>query len=235
MKRAQTRFIRKAALTAAAVLLLAGCGVPELRQYQQPEAFRNYLTLTLGEQAPDFRLKDIEGGVWRLSDHRGKLVVLQFASATSPAFVQSLDHFRREVLSSFTPNRDVQFVYVFTTEAHPELLSEETQQAIKRDPYEHRLRVAGQYYYRLQFEAGDEYDLSGLIPAAENVVLLVDDPEGSVGDLYGYGRGGTTNPTFVIDKNGVLLGKGRAATDFLSASGFLAGNLPMLIQSRLRQ
>ena len=36
------------------------------------------MKLTVGTPAPDFRLKDGNGDDWRLSDHRGKVVVLLF-------------------------------------------------------------------------------------------------------------------------------------------------------------
>ena len=36
------------------------------------------MKLTEGAPAPDFTLKDGNGGDWRLSDHRGKVVVLLF-------------------------------------------------------------------------------------------------------------------------------------------------------------
>jgi len=35
-------------------------------------------SLTVNQPAPDFTLKDGDGGEWRLSDHRGKVVVLLF-------------------------------------------------------------------------------------------------------------------------------------------------------------
>jgi len=35
-------------------------------------------SLAVNEPAPDFALKDGDGGEWRLSDHRGKVVVLLF-------------------------------------------------------------------------------------------------------------------------------------------------------------
>ena len=35
-------------------------------------------SLTVNEPAPDFTLKDGDGGEWRLSDHRGQVVVLLF-------------------------------------------------------------------------------------------------------------------------------------------------------------
>lgn len=42
--------------------------------------FRN--TVRVGEQAPDFTLTTLDGGTVRLSDLRGKNVVLEFGSIT---------------------------------------------------------------------------------------------------------------------------------------------------------
>jgi len=220
-------------------LLLAsasGCGhVPaRLQDYPRPPQFRNFLELEIGGAAPDFELQTITGETWRLSDQRGKIVALQFASATSPAFVESLDDFQREVLAAYILHPDVLFVYVFGSEAHPELLSDEDRARLRKTPKEYRLAAASQYYYRLRFGNGVSHDLSGMIPAAENVVILVDDLNDTAGNLYGYGRGGTTNPAFLIDSGGKLVSKALYTLYYLSQSGNQAGNLPLMIQTLLR-
>jgi len=218
----------------AAAALLAGCSCPRLKSYTRPEHFRNFLELAAGEPVPDFQVRDINGDVWRLSDHFGKTIVLQFVSSTSPAFVASLNDFQREVLSRYQAKENVTFVYVFTTEAHPELLSAGRRAELEQDEYQFRRAAARRYYYSLRFKDGKLYNLSGLIPAATNVVLLIDEPGGTVGTLYGYGRGGTTNPTFLIGEKGLLEAKALSASDFLSGSGYLAGNLPVRIQAEAR-
>jgi len=38
----------------------------------------------IGELAPDFELTDLDGKAWKLSDHRGKLVVLEWFNPTCP-------------------------------------------------------------------------------------------------------------------------------------------------------
>ena len=222
-----------AALVVASISTLAGCGHTRLKRYPEPESFRNFLTLTVGKPAPDFQLRDIDGNTWRLADQKGKVVVMQFASSTSPGFVQDLDDFQREVLTRYLLKPDVVFVYAFTTEAHPELLSHRERRQIDRDRRQHMLNAAGRYYYTLKFKDHGSFHVSGLIPAAENVVLLVDTVDGSVGATYGYGRGGVTNPAFVINKDGTLIAKALKTSDFLSPSSFLAGNLPLMIQAQL--
>jgi len=161
------------------------------------------------------------------------VIALQFASATSPAFVSGLDDFQREVLSKYYMNPDILFVYVFSSEAHPELLSHEERRQIDRDKEQHRLKAASRYYYTLKFKDHGKFHVTGMIPAAQNVVILVDAPDDTVGNTYGYGRGGVTNPAFLIDKQGRVVAKALRVSDFLSPSGFVAGNLPMLAQSEL--
>jgi len=211
-----------------------GCGYRPIKMYDRPPQFRSFLDMKVGDAAPDFVLSDISGNDWRLSDQKGKLVVLQFASATSPPFVQALDDFRREVLSQYLLNPQVVFVYVFGEAAHPELLSDEARGRLERDPHLYRVEEARQYYYRLQFREGSDYNIAGLIPAASNVVILVDAVNNPAGVRYGYGQGGTTNPAFLIDQDGVVVGKGLFAAEFLSGSGYRAGNISQMIHSRLR-
>ena len=222
---------------AAVTMLLAafcGCGYTRIKAYERPPQFRQFVEMKAGEPAPDFVLNDISGGEWRLSKQKDKLVVLQFCSATSPPFVQGLDDFRREVLSPCLANPQVLFVYVFGEEAHPELLDTPSRLRLERDAYQHRLEEAQRYYYRLKFHEGSNYDVAGLIPAATNVVLLVDTVSNPVGPRYGYGRGGTTNPAFLIDRDGVLVAKGLFAAEFVSSTGYRAGNLAQMIGARMK-
>ena len=228
------RGLLSAALAAAALCTLTGCGHTALKAYPRPERFNNFLELVVGEPAPDFQLRDINGNAWRLDDQKGKVVVLQFASATSPAFVESLDGFQREVLAKHLANPDVIFVYVFSTEAHPELLTGAEREAAESNSYQHTLEAARRYYYTLKFSDRGNYAVDGLIPAATNVALLADTVDGAVGLTYGYGRGGTTNPAFLIDADGKLAAKALNVADFLSPTGFLAGNLPVMIGLRVR-
>ncbi len=48
------------------------------------------LAVKLNTPAPDFTLKDLQGGRQTLSGYRGKLVLLNFWSTTCPPFVQEL-------------------------------------------------------------------------------------------------------------------------------------------------
>ena len=228
------RWLAAIGVGVVAAACAVGCHTAKIKNYERPLQFRNFLELTLGQSSPDFELKDITGKPWRMSEHRGKLIVLQFVSATSPPFVQSIDDFRREVLSRYLLNPDVLFVYVFSQEAHPELLSSEAKDQLDEGEYVQRLDAAKSYYYRLKFTAKDTYDMSGLIPAAENVVLLVDEIASPVGPIYGYGRGGVVNPTFLVDQSGMLVSKALYSGEYLAPTNYRAGNLATMIQTRLK-
>ena len=228
-----TRTVLRMAAAAALVPVL-GCGYPRIETCARPAQFQSFLHLVIGQPAPDFQLEGIDGKPWRLSEQRGKLVFVQFGSSTSPSFVQSLDDFRREVLSRYLLNPQVVFAYVFADEAHPELLSVAERKQYRQNPHQFRAQSARQYYYQLQFRNDGRYLLSGFIPSAENVVILIDDAANSAARAYGYGRGGTTNPAFFVDQNGILLAKALYTNEFLAPSNYKAGNLPVMLQTRIK-
>ena len=71
--------------------------------------FPHYLGNTLG--APDVTLTDREGNPWRLADHRGKVVVLNFWSITCPPCLEELPSL--EILAQFAERwGDVEVVAV---------------------------------------------------------------------------------------------------------------------------
>jgi peroxiredoxin len=68
-----------------------------------------------GEQAKDFTLTDFDGREVKLSDFRGKWVVLETASATCSMYVKNIEGMHQ--LRSEFP--DVEFLVVYVREAHP--------------------------------------------------------------------------------------------------------------------
>jgi hypothetical protein len=68
-----------------------------------------------GEQAEDFRLTTLDGAEARLSDYRGKWVVIETGSITCSMYVKNVGGIRR--LKEKHP--DVEFLLVYVREAHP--------------------------------------------------------------------------------------------------------------------
>lgn len=68
-----------------------------------------------GEAALDFPLTDLEGNEVKISDYRGKWVVLETASATCSMYTKNIPGMK-EVEAEFP---DVEFLVVYVREAHP--------------------------------------------------------------------------------------------------------------------
>jgi hypothetical protein len=130
---------------------------------------------TLGTEAPDFELPDLEGRHHRLRDFRGRPVVIEFGSYTCPIFCVHLP--AMEDVAGEHP--EATFLVVYTREAHPgEVTPAHATQAGKH-------RAAAQL-------ACEE---------ALSRVLLVDDLDGTVHRRYGGGW----DSVFVLDPRGEVV------------------------------
>lgn len=69
----------------------------------------------LGQLAPDFTLTDLEGQRHRLTDVRGRPVVIEFGSYTSSIFCAQIPPM--QAVATRHPN--AVFLVVYTQEAHP--------------------------------------------------------------------------------------------------------------------
>ncbi len=125
-----------------------------------------------GETAPDFGLADLDGTTVRLSDLRGRPVVIEFGSYSCPIFsdrVPAMERLARE-------HPDVSFLVIAIREAHPgELLPQHRTATEKRSAAR-----------KLAIEEGIGRR------------VLVDDLEGTVHRAYG----GAWNPVYVLDAEG---------------------------------
>lgn len=74
--------------------------------------------LRVGETAPDFSLRTVDGEEWTLSDHRGEYVVLEFGSYTCPMYRRQIPGMAR-LARTWGERDDVTFVLVYQKEAHP--------------------------------------------------------------------------------------------------------------------
>jgi peroxiredoxin len=69
---------------------------------------RGYI-VKLGDVAPDFEVKMTDGTVFKLSDHRGKVVMLQFTASWCGVCRKEMPHIEKRI---WQPNRDKNFVLV---------------------------------------------------------------------------------------------------------------------------
>ena len=128
-----------------------------------------------GEPAPDFNLPDISGRMVRLSDLRGRPVVIEFGAYTCPIFSDRVP--AMEKLASEHP--EVTFLVIYTREAHPgEVTGPHRSQADKNAAARRMAK---------------EENLSRRV--------LVDDFDGSVLRAYG----GAWNPMYVVGHDGTLV------------------------------
>ncbi len=191
------------------VLFLAAAGVVAVQALTKPPPVEEAdLKPAVGEPAPDFVLKDLDGKECRLADWLGKTpLVLEFGSATCPYCVQAADGMDK--IDNKYKDR-VEFLFIYCKEAHPDapdMLLPGTKETLPALP---------------QTSAGEDRSnrarsyCSAKQPTAR-VLVDVDGPE-SVQELYG----GEPNQVVVIDA------QGRVA--FKEGTGRLPGGLDAFLQ-----
>jgi len=177
--------------------------------------------ILVGSQAIDFALRDLYGKTRRLSELTAEtVVVLEFASMTCPHYVNTL----RELgaLSVEYRTRDVMFVTVYTSEAHPEYLDE----AERPKTWDDRRDLAARSGYAYDYqERGRPRRASGAKPPGlQNRLILVDDLPSVVGDIYGHHPERACHPAFIVDRDGRIAAKTRRLT-----AAFVEENLPKVL------
>jgi hypothetical protein len=135
-----------------------------------------------GQLAPDFELRDTEGRPWRLSELRGRPVVLITGSATCPMTHGSV-YGLKEVHAEFDSR--TQWFYLYVREAHPG----------ERLPW-HRA-------YEQKREQAEFFRRADQVPWP----VLVDDLDGTTAHTYTT----LPNAQFVIDADGVVAFRGDMA------------------------
>lgn len=127
-----------------------------------------------GEPAKDFTAVDFEGGEVKLSDFKGKWVVLETGSATCSMYTKNIDGMHR--LAKEFP--DVEFLVVYVREAHP------GERLHQHKSFEEKKRAAH------------------LLPRkyGENRRILIDSLDGQMHRAYG----GMPNVVYVINPEGVV-------------------------------
>ena len=152
------------------------------RQYNYPHfrfsdedaelAFWSDTAPALGFTAPDFVLPSLDGRPWRLSERRGRALVLEFGSYTCPIFCGHVA--RMELLADEFP--EAAFAIVYVREAHPGEVT----------PH--------------HGSADRKAEMAHAVVAAEGIrrTVLVDSTAGDVHLRYGGGY----NSVFVLDAQG---------------------------------
>jgi hypothetical protein len=126
-----------------------------------------------GDMAPDFELPNLGGGVFRLSEHRGKPVLLTLGSITCPMTAGS----RPALLHLFEEFSDrVEVVTVYVREAHP------------GERHSHHTSLEQKTQYAREWVALDR------IPWT----VLVDALDGAIHRQYGL----LPNPAYLIGRSG---------------------------------
>jgi thiol-disulfide isomerase/thioredoxin len=147
----------------------------------------------VGERAPDFVLKDVEGREYRLSDRMGQTpVVLEFGSYTCPYCIATL-----EPMKSLARKYDgkVEFVIVYCKEAHPGM-------KMKSMTGQGDLPILEQTNNRQErVERAARFGREMKIPQR---ILVDEDGENSIQEMYSD----LPNQTIVVDVNGVVRSMG---------------------------
>jgi peroxiredoxin len=124
------------------------------------------LSVKIGAEAPDFSLQDMDGNTVKLSDYKGKVVLLAFWASWCPrcmeelAFLQSLYADRKEELIVLAINQDTKNL----SKTHVEKLKREVAQ----------LGLEFPVLLDLQFSVWQDYNINAL---PTSVII---DPEGKV-------------------------------------------------------
>jgi hypothetical protein len=135
-----------------------------------------------GDVAPDFELHDTEGRTWRLSELRGKPVVLITGSATCPlthGSVYGLEEVHREF------GDRAHWFYLYVREAHP------------------GERLPSHKSYEQKRQQAEFFRQADRVPWP----VLVDDLEGTVAHAYTT----LPNAQFLIDADGMVVFRGDVA------------------------
>ncbi|MEK6192829.1 MAG: redoxin domain-containing protein [Deltaproteobacteria bacterium] len=129
----------------------------------------------LGELAPDFDAVDMDGNPVKLSDYRGKMVVLETGSITCPQYVRRISPMKK--LAAQYP--DITFLIIYVREAHPGDRIPEHSSMKEKINLAHELRQAED----------------------EQRIMLIDDLQGSVHNIYGS----LPNVFYILDADGKVL------------------------------
>lgn len=127
-----------------------------------------------GEVAPDFTVRDFDGNEVKLSDFRGKWVVLETGSITCSMYVKNIPGIRK--LMADYP--DIEFLLVYIREAHPGSRLKPPRNDKEKTLYAQSMKSIYDDPRRVLVDSleGDMHKAYGGLP---NVVYIIN-PEGKV-------------------------------------------------------
>lgn len=153
----------------------------------------------------DVALRDAHGKPFILSRHKGKVIVLQAGSASSPAYLRSLDAYGK--LMAHEGLEDVMHVTIYSEEAHPELIGPANPNLRWVLSAEDRAALAQADSYKLVYmTSGGKQTVMGKRAAGQIVLVDYLDQSRRIENVWGlelgYGRGAGENPVVVLDAEG---------------------------------
>lgn len=142
--------------------------------------FRNS-PIRAGTKVPDIIAEMLNGSTFRLSDHRGKNVVLEFGCSTCPPFIDSLcnDFSSLSRLYRNYIGRNFRFFIVYTRETHP-----------GESIWAHKTFSGKKRHARMLKQ---EYDVE--------IPIIVDNLNGTIHKMFGM----MPNMVYVIGKDGTII------------------------------
>ncbi len=212
------RHLFRVSLLALATTLLLGCngvtkpsGEPPKIVEPKPPMLLDWPDWTMARDTDgltelgDVALRDSQGRPWILSRHKGKVIIMQAGSASSPAYLRSLEAYGQ--LMAHEGLEDLLHVTIYSEEAHPELIGPANPKLRWVLSADDRAALAQAGSYKLVYmTSGGKQTVMGT--RAEGQVVLVDylDQSRRIENVWGlelgYGRGAHENPVVVLDAEG---------------------------------
>lgn len=116
------------AFTAAMTAFIVSVAWAGEKQTEDKDAARDEVRAQIGKAAPDFTLKDLDGKEHRLSDHKGKIVVLEWTNYQCPyvQFHHAKAHTMQKTAAEF---KDKNMVWLAVDSSH---FSEDRKEEIRK-------------------------------------------------------------------------------------------------------
>lgn len=108
-------------LLVTALLFAANASAQSQETDAQPTVYEYDYIVKVGDVAPDFTLQLTDGSEFTLSEHRGKVVMLQFTAGWCGVCRQEMPHIESEIWQVYKDNKDFVLVGVDREETKEEI------------------------------------------------------------------------------------------------------------------